>query len=185
MTWRVGRNTQEGGHTDSFRIKEERLLTGRQVGLGSHPTSALICVSCRRNLTSLRFGFLSCKIDIMMHFSLDFKGLMSVYKLLSIIGEVNLLPSVDQKDISSWNGTLSLTLIFVNETDNVIKCYKVHNRDMRHSSGTKKREWLTQVGWTRDVLKGEDPWVEIKRWLGIGNPLQYSCLKNAMDWGAW
>ena len=30
-----------------------------------------------------------------------------------------------------------------------------------------------------------DPWVRKIRWRGHGNPLQYSCLENPMDRGAW
>ena len=30
-----------------------------------------------------------------------------------------------------------------------------------------------------------DPWVRRILWIGNGNPLQYSCLGNPMDRGAW
>ena len=30
-----------------------------------------------------------------------------------------------------------------------------------------------------------DPWVKKIPWRGKGNPLQYSCLENSMDRGAW
>ena len=32
---------------------------------------------------------------------------------------------------------------------------------------------------------GFDPWVRKMPWEGNGNPLQYSCLENPMDGGAW
>ena len=32
---------------------------------------------------------------------------------------------------------------------------------------------------------GFDPWVGKIPWKGNDNPLQYSCLENSMDWGAW
>ena len=32
---------------------------------------------------------------------------------------------------------------------------------------------------------GFDPWVAKIPWRGNGNPLQYSCLENPMDRGAW
>ena len=32
---------------------------------------------------------------------------------------------------------------------------------------------------------GFDPWVRRSPGEGNGNPLQYSCLKNSMDRGAW
>ena len=32
---------------------------------------------------------------------------------------------------------------------------------------------------------GSDPWVGKIPWRGHGNPLQYSCLENPMDRGAW
>ena len=32
---------------------------------------------------------------------------------------------------------------------------------------------------------GFDPWVGKIPWRGNGNPLQYSCLENSMDRGAW
>ena len=30
-----------------------------------------------------------------------------------------------------------------------------------------------------------DPWIAKTPGGGHGNPLQYSCLENPMDWGAW
>ena len=91
-----------GGWTHGFiqnqRGEAAHWEAGR-FGVTSHLCTYL-CVLQKKLNQTLRFGFLSCKLDIMMHFSLDFKGLMSVYKLLSII-EVSLLPSVDQKNISS------------------------------------------------------------------------------------
>ena len=44
--------------------------------------------------------------------------------------------------------------------------------------------------WRRCKKRGILPWlgtwlVVTSPWLGNGNPLQYSCLGNPMDWGAW
>ena len=33
--------------------------------------------------------------------------------------------------------------------------------------------------------QGFDPWVGKIPWIGNGNPLQYSCLGNSVDRGAW
>ena len=35
------------------------------------------------------------------------------------------------------------------------------------------------------ALQEFDPWVRKVPWEGKGNPLQYSCLENCMDWEAW
>ena len=32
---------------------------------------------------------------------------------------------------------------------------------------------------------GFNPWVKTSLWRGNGNPLQYSCMENCMDRGAW
>ena len=35
------------------------------------------------------------------------------------------------------------------------------------------------------AMTGFDPWVGKIPWTGNGNPLQYYCLENPMDRGAW
>ena len=37
----------------------------------------------------------------------------------------------------------------------------------------------------RHKRRGFDPWVRKIPWRRAGNPLQYSCLENPMDRGAW
>ena len=49
--------------------------------------------------------------------------------------------------------------------------------------------WLSAIEsackWKGQRRSEFDPWVEKVHWGGNGNPLQYSCLDNAMDRGAW
>ena len=48
-----------------------------------------------------------------------------------------------------------------------------------------KKIWTWLSGWTELKRYGFDTWVGKTPWRGNGNPLQYSCLKNPMDRGAW
>ena len=52
-----------------------------------------------------------------------------------------------------------------------------------------KRQWLSDTESSsqcrRCKRRGLDPWVRRSPGEGKGNPLQYSCLKNPMDRGAW
>ena len=50
-------------------------------------------------------------------------------------------------------------------------------------SGTSGQEWACQS--RRQKRRRFDPWVRKIPGEGHGNPLQYSCLKNPKDRGAW
>ena len=41
------------------------------------------------------------------------------------------------------------------------------------------------AGEWRDKRRAFNPWVGEMPWRGHGNPLQYSCLENPMNRGAW
>ena len=47
-------------------------------------------------------------------------------------------------------------------------------------------DWATERNWMRETGRCKfSPWVRKIPWRGNGNPLQYSCLENHMDRGAW
>ena len=48
--------------------------------------------------------------------------------------------------------------------------------------GARGKEPAATAGRMRRRL---DPWAGKIPWRGNGNPFQYSCLENPMDWGAW
>ena len=45
--------------------------------------------------------------------------------------------------------------------------------------------WVQFLGWEDPLEKGMATHSSILAWNGNGNPLQYSCLGNLMDRGAW
>lgn len=60
-----------------------------------------------------------------------------------------------------WN--IILDFDFVKETDNVIKCYKICNRDKYETQQWHTKESDSDSGWlNQGCSQGEDPWLKLK-----------------------
>ena len=59
----------------------------------------------------------------------------------------------------------------------------LHSQSLYGPGGSSGKEPACQ--WRRHKIPRFNPWVQKIPWRGHGNPLQYSCLENPMDGGAW
>ena len=86
--------------------------------------------------------------------------------------------------------TRQITVLFsTNSLNYSVELYTQLIR-FRHSSGVPRASQVAPLvknllANTGDVRCGFDPCVGMILGGGHGNPLQYSCLENPMDWGAW
>ena len=67
--------------------------------------------------------------------------------------------------------------------NNIVIHFRVVFKQLGFSDGSVSKESACNVGGTRDT--GLIPGSGISTGEGNGNPLQYSCLENSMDRGAW